>query len=350
MSWIGDPRYKFDKGYKQGIKEGLYPEPSLDEIAEEYIRHLNVDSYSVLHNDNGEMIAIQQSKLGNEKYARSFFARTAPVMKAFDDFVFDQPVGSGGGRYDVRLGHAFLITLTYDHKLYSPIEAYARVSKDINLFKAHLEKIFGPYVSQVVKESDSSGYPAPHMIFISVKPHLIYKKEEKWRVKDFSLYRRLHTLWFDISGSSISDVEAIVDNRVNSHNPKTGEACRSSAIRYVFKYITKSLSAADLMDPESGKIRIPEDDATRVYTLAMTKYTGTRTILSKAFCTFLGVSKGELDPRLVELCNELKRLKRRKSYLQMIATKYDAALGWVLMPEFTEYMQIDSKIEEVKQR
>lgn len=315
MSWIGDPRYKFDKGYKQGIKEGLYPEPSLDEIAEEYIRHLNVDSYSVLHNDNGEMIAIQQSKLGNEKYAQKFYARTAPVMKAFDDFVFDQPVGSGGGRDYVRLGHAFFITLTYDHKLYSPIEAYARVSKDINTFKAHLEKIFGPYVCQTVKESDSSGYPAPHMIFISVKPHLVYLKGEKWRVKDFSLYRRLHALWFDISGSSVSDIEAIVDNRVNSHNPKTGEACRSSAIRYVFKYITKSLSAADLMDPESGRILIPEDDATRVYTLAMTKFTGTRTILSKAFCTFLGVSKGELDPRLVELCNELKRLKRRKNYL-----------------------------------
>ena len=114
--------------------------------------------------------------------------------------------------------------------------------------------------------------------------------------------------------------------------------------------MTKSVHAAELADPETGLIEFPDWDKTRLYTLAMMKYTGCRTILSKKFCDFLGVTQGTLDPRLVELCNELKRLKARKKYLEMIETKYGASLGWVLMPECAELREIPDRIAQIKER
>lgn len=311
MSWVGDPHYRFDRAFRAEVKEGKRPEPTVEEISREYLRHLKVDSYSVLHDENGEMIAVQQTKLGNERYSRKFFSRVRPVMDAFDDFTFDRPIGEGGRDDRFRMGYAFFITLTYDHSLYSQIEAYDRVSHDINLFKAHLERILGPYVCQTVKESTSSAYPAPHLLVITQRPHVIFNHKGTWRLRDYTLYQKLHRTWYDITGSAVSDVEAVVDNSVSSYNPKTGEGCRSSAIRYVFKYITKSLDASEFEDAD-GSMIVPEDDATRLYTLAMMKYCNLRTILSSKFCAFLGVEKALLDNRLVELCNELKRLKSRK--------------------------------------
>ncbi|MBE6518326.1 MAG: hypothetical protein E7Z70_02125 [Thermoplasmata archaeon] len=377
MVWIGDPSYRYDRQYREDVRKGVRPEPSLDDVTNEYLRFVNVDTYSILHNEGGELLPVQQPKLGNEKHSRKMFLRAQPVMEAFDSFKFDQPLtvlkdaGQGEdsrifpvleafdnmsfdsrlrsfGR-DVRLGYAFFITLTYDHKQLSPIQAYDRVSDDINRFKARLEKILGPYVCQTVKEASESGYPAPHLLFITIHPHLIFKHNGVWRLKDYNLYKSLHNAWWEISGSQVSDVEAIVDNSVNSYNPVSGESCRSSAIRYVFKYMTKTCNYHEYFD-EKGNISIPDSDRTRIYTLAMMKYSGCRTILSRKFMSFLGIDPDPLDTRLVELCNELKRLKARKKYLEQLEKKFIHSFGWFLMPESLELPEILVKIAEVRDR
>lgn len=323
-------RYRFDKADRDHDRP-------VREILEAYREWVSVEDFTVIKNvETGEFLPTAVSKLGNVKYAIGKRAQLLPVVDSFNDLVLDRPIP--GGRDDRhRMGYALLVTLTYDHKLYSAVEAYRRCGEDINRFKARFTKLIdSPYVSMAVKEGTKSGYPAPHLIFIVSRPLPVFLHKGKWRVQDYLLYKAIHEAWFDASGGSYNcDIEAIVGNNVKG----TGKSERS-AMSYVLKYVMKS-SDADSGDSDSQELA----DLTH----AMMKYTGCRDIIGKRFLAFLGlVDDSALPLDLMEKKNELKRLKARRKELKAIEDRYKGAFGWILSPQHDEIHKVDARIRVLK--
>ena len=330
-------KYRYGKEFRMRQESEGVPDPSVSAIVEGYREWVGVEEFSVIRNtDTGEYLPCAVSKLGNVKYAINKRAQLQPVIDAFDGMVLDLPIPGGRDKRH-RMGYALLITLTYDHKLYTPVEAYRRCGQDINRFKARFTKLIdSPYVSMAVKEGTKSGYPAPHLIFIVCRPLPVFLHKDKWRVQDKLLYKAIHEAWFDASGGSYNcDIEAIVGNRVRG----TGKRQRG-AMSYVLKYIMKS-SDPDSQDSESQDLA----DITH----AMMKFTGCRDIIGKRFRAMLGlVDDTALPLDLIEKKNELKRLRDRKEQLTALEERYKGAFGWLASPQYAELCRIDREIERVK--
>ena len=329
--------YRFGKEYRAQAAEAGIPEPKVSELVEAYREWVGTEEFSVVENiQTGDRFPITVSKLGNVKHAITKRAQLQPVIDAFDSMTLDLPI-PGGRSKNQRMGYALLVTLTYDHKLLTPQEAYRRVGSDINRFKARFTKIIdSQYVSMSVKEGTKSGYPAPHLIFIICKPQRVFLHKGKWRLQSMMLYRAIHEAWRDASGGSYNcDIEAIVGNGVKG----TGKTVRS-AMSYVLKYITKA-SDPDALDTDSQHLA----DVTH----AMMKYTGCRDIIGKRFLAMLGLGDETTLPLdLIEKRNELKRLRKRKDELQAMEEACRGSFGWIVSPQKLELTGIDVRIEEVK--
>ena len=330
-------KYRYGKEYRVCAEAENLPDPTVAQIVDGYKEWVGVEEFSVIKNrDTGEYLPCAVSKLGNVKYAINKRAQLYPVIDAFDSMVLDRPIPGGRDKRH-RMGYALLITLTYDHKLYSAVDAYRRCGEDINRFKAQFTKLIdSPYVSMAVKEGSKSGYPAPHLIFIVCRPLPVFLHKDKWRVQDKGLYKAIHEAWFNASGGSYNcDIEAIVGNSVKG----TGKATRS-AMSYVLKYITKA-SDADAGDSESQYLA----DVTH----AMMKFTGCRDIIGKKFLAMLGlVDDSGLPLDLIQKKNELKRLQARKEELTKLEERYKGAFGWLASPQYGELCKIDRMISKVK--
>lgn len=330
-------KYRYGKEFRMRQESEGVPDPSVSAIVEGYREWVGVEEFSVIRNtDTGEYLPCAVSKLGNVKYAINKRAQLQPVIDAFDGMVLDLPIPGGRDKRH-RMGYALLITLTYDHKLYSAVEAYRRCGEDINRFKAHFTKLIdSPYVSMAVKEGTKSGYPAPHLIFIVCRPMPVFLHKDKWRVQDKGLYRAIHEAWYQASGGSYNcDIEAIVGNTVKGTGPR-----QRGAMSYVLKYITKA-SDADAQDTESQHLA----DVTH----AMMKYTGCRDIIGKKFLAMLGlVDDSSLPLDLIQKKNELKRLQQRKEELTEMESRFKGAFGWLASPQYGELCRIDREIARVK--
>lgn len=329
--------YRYGKEYRQRAEAEDLPDPTVSQIVDGYKEWVGVEEFTVIRNtDTGEYLPAAVSKLGNVKYAMNKRAQLLPVIDAFDSMVLDRPIPGGRDKRH-RMGYALLITLTYDHKLYSAVEAYRRCGQDINRFKAQFTKLIdSPYVSMAVKEGTKSGYPAPHLIFIVCRPLPVFLHKDKWRVQDMGLYKAIHEAWFNASGGSYNcDIEAIVGNSVKG----TGKRQRG-AMSYVLKYITKS-SDADAQDTDSQRLA----DITH----AMMKFTGCRDIIGKKFLAMLGlVGDSSLPLDLIEKKNELKRLQQRKEQLTAMEDRFKGAFGWLASRQYGELCRIDREIARVK--
>ena len=330
-------KYRYGREWRERAEAEDLPDPKVPELLDGYREWVGVEEFSVIKNvETNEYLPCAVSKLGNVKYAIGKRAQLQPVIDAFDDMVLDLPIPGGRDKRH-RMGYALLITLTYDHKLYTPVEAYRRCGQDINRFKARFTKLIdSPYVSMAVKEGTKSGYPAPHLIFIVCRPLPVFLHKDRWRVQDKLLYKAIHEAWFDASGGSYNcDIEAIVGNRVRG----TGKRQRG-AMSYVLKYIMKS-SDPDSQDFESQDLA----DITH----AMMKFTGCRDIIGKKFLAMLGlVDDSSLPLDLIEKKNELKRLRDRKEQLTALEERYKGAFGWLASPQYAELCRIDREIERVK--
>lgn len=344
-------QYPYGKDFRRKLAEGTERDRKVPEILDGYRQWVSVEDYAVLRNGEGEFLPSLCCKLGNGKHARRKAAQYAPMIEAFDSQVFDAPI-PGCRKEGVRACCAFLITLTYDHKLYTAPEAYRRCGEDINRFKAALRKVLGrfatrgpdgklqpvPYVSMSVKEGTMSGYPAPHLIVIT--PGTVFpvfrQRNGKWRVQSYQLYRDIHEAWYLASGGSANcDVEAIVGNRVRGRGRE-----RRSAISYALKYVVKS-SDGSSSDNESQQLA----DLTH----AMLKYTNQRDIIGRRFLAVLGLVDAEKDIDLMRMKNELKRLRKRVEYLEEVERVNGAAFGWLGSPQYAELRRSRRRMDELAQ-
>ena len=241
---------------EKSLDDSLLQAILLDWIeSEDYNKFTNLES--------GEVIYAQSAKRGNAVYATRKTKKRDAMKNALEGKIFDYPVKGFRNRRMTRL---LLCTVNFDRSKFTAEEAWAALRSTpiegldytynvINKLNANISKIFGKHGTLTSKEAQSSGYPAPHLIFILDEPVMVERHVGKnghvsWRLCDPHILDR-------VGKGMISRRLARTDYRkVIDMNPiwKYGfidfegivseDESRSStnAITYPFKYLVKCIT------------------------------------------------------------------------------------------------------------
>ena len=213
--------------------------------------------------ETGETIYAQSAKRGDVVYATRKTKKRDAVKNAIEGKIFDYPVKGFRNRRMTRL---LLCTVNFDRSKFTCEEAWAALRSTpiegldytfnvINKLNANISKIFGKHGTLTSKEAQSSGYPAPHMIFILDEPVMVERhvgKDNKvsWRLCDQKILNR-------VGKGSIMRRLARTDYRMAiKKNPiwkygfidfegivsEEGSRSGKDAITYPFKYLVKCLT------------------------------------------------------------------------------------------------------------
>lgn len=337
--------YDYGREWRMAQRKFGFVDPPPENILQAYLDDVNTNDRVVLRKvETGEVVPVLAAKRGNIAYSRKKKKQLAPVIEAFENMVLEQSIP--GSRRQLKYAHALLVTFTYPHDM-DVVEAWRGTTERINRFKAYLNKLMrgdksdpyhdSGYVSMTIKEGTTSGYPAPHMIIIFARPIRIFRHNRKWRIQDKSVVDKLKEAWARTGGGFL-DVQAIVNGKIDSENPETGEKFGRSAIRYVLKYVTKCTTS---------DVDLPDDVRTIAdWTHAMMKYTGGRDIIGKKFKQMIG-----LDPSPIRLDDPLYELKLMEGRLRKLRKWYDEHcedFGVILTPEYREMNQLEHDVRVKK--
>jgi len=255
--------------------------------------------YNLFRNtETGDDYYAMCCRRGNVVYATRKTNKEKEIRDALEGKEFDFPVTGFRNRRMTRL---LFVTLNFDREQFTMEEAWAALRSTltegteylynvINRFNANIRKIFGPHGTLVAKEAQSSGYPAPHIIFVLDEPVMVEYRESKgkgsWRLCDPRILRRigkdpqLRRLTFKDHRKAMKlnpiwkygfcDFEGIIaGDRFKN---------RKDAISYPFKYLTKCLTDAD-ESRISGFDTINEIEDKSIRTMLFTH------LGNKCFCT-----------------------------------------------------------------
>ncbi len=291
------------------------------ELQAELLDWMLTDKKNVFHNTaTNETVFALVAKRGNPLYAAKKNEALNEIIEAADGIEFDSPVD---GLRDSRFRQTRLLffTLTFSHKRFTgeeawsmirstPIEGFDNPCGVLNRLGANITSIFGGNGKLTVKEGDSRGYPAPHIIVVLDRPVLVRRHVGKdglttWRLADKHLLERVGK---DLASRSRSrkDVEA-----ANADNPiwpyglmdvqgivKESKFGRfSNGFTYLFKYLIKTVSLEKF--PELEDMSYFSDSGnkslrTMMFTHLCNKCFRTRDIVfGKAFKGRLGLLKKE---------------------------------------------------------
>ncbi len=265
--------------------------------------------FNVLKNvDTLQYLSVPAPIRGNKSYARRKLKSLLPIFDFIKNgYKFTQNV-KGRRTGSVVRTNALLITLTFNHKKYTPSDAWLSlkgVNSIINQFKAGLRKKFGSYSAVVVKEGTESSYPAPHIILLLDKPILAHKVRDSWYLGDNfkrDLLDDLQNIWCRLSGSFLK-ANAIVD---------------SWGFTYAFKYITKGVNPHAFQFKDTKK-----SDFTCINTHMFHKLFDLNDIISKKFLETLGYVKK------MNILDKLhSKLKLEKSSLSAVVSQIQAVGGF----------------------
>jgi len=241
-----------------------------EELQSVFFDWMSSIDYNLFRNtETGDDYYAMCCKRGNVVYATRKTNKEKEIREALEGKEFDYPVEGCGRR---RMTRFLLVTLNFDRERFTAEEAWASLRSTpiegtdyiynvINKFNANISKIFGPHGTLVCKEGQSSGYPAPHLIFLLDEPVMVEYHEThgkgSWRICDSAILERigkgpkLRRLAFKDHRKAIQfnpiwkygfcDFEGIVTSGSSER--------RNNPISYVFKYLTKCLT-----DPEDSKI------------------------------------------------------------------------------------------------
>ena len=256
--WPFDP----DELIRQLVRgEKSLDDPLLQAILLDWIESEDYNKFTNL--ESGEVIYAQSAKRGNAVYATRKTKKRDAMKNALEGKIFDYPVKGFRNRRMTRL---LLCTVNFDRSKFTAEEAWAALRSTpiegldytynvINKLNANISKIFGKHGTLTSKEAQSSGYPAPHLIFILDEPVMVERHVGKnghvsWRLCDPHILDR-------VGKGMISRRLARTDYRkVIDMNPiwKYGfidfegivseDESRSStnAITYPFKYLVKCIT------------------------------------------------------------------------------------------------------------
>jgi hypothetical protein len=223
--------------------------------SEDYNKFLNLET--------GEFIYAKSAKRGNVVYATRKTKKRDALKNAIEGKVFDYPVKGFRNRRMTRL---LLCTVNFDRSLFTCEEAWAALRSTpiegldytynvINKLNANISKIFGKHGTLTSKEAQSSGYPAPHLIFILDEPVMVQRHvgrdgKVSWRICDQRILDRIGKGPLMRKLSKTDYRKAIQMNPVWKHGfidfegivSEEGSRSGRDAITYPFKYLVKCLT------------------------------------------------------------------------------------------------------------
>lgn len=238
------------------------------------------DRNKFLNLTTGETIYALLAKRGNKVYATRKTKKRDQIKTALDGKEFDIPVDGFRNRRWTRL---LLTTTNFDRAQYTMEEAWAALRSTpsegaeytynvMNKLNANISKIFGKHGTLTAKEAQSSGYPAPHCIYILDEPVMVEKHVGKggkvtWRLCDPRILNRIGKGPLMRKLSRTDHRRAIQMNPIWKHGfidfegIVRGEGSKSGrdTVAYAFKYLVKCLTEdgyskiADLPDIKSAK-------------------------------------------------------------------------------------------------
>ena len=295
--------------------------------SEDYNKFLNLDT--------GEFIYAKSAKRGNVVYATRKTKKRDALKNAIEGKVFDHPVKGFRNRRMTRL---LLCTVNFDRSLFTceeawaalrstPVEGYDYTYNVINKLNANISKIFGKHGTLTSKEAQSSGYPAPHLIFILDDPVMVQRHTGKdgkvsWRICD---QRILDRIGKGINMRKLCRTDyrnAIRQNPIWKHGfidfegivSEEGSRSGKDAITYPFKYLVKCLtqdgshSIKDIPDINSVKNK---DMRTMLFTHLGNKCFRTRDVsFGKGFKDRIGM----LPEQKPEGPSQWKRIRTMADY------------------------------------
>ena len=222
---------------------------------EDYNKFINLET--------GEIIFAQSAKRGNVVYATRKTKNRDKVKDAIKDKIFDYPVKGFRNRRMTRL---LLVTVNFDRTKFTaegawaalrstPVEGMDYTFNVINKLNANISKIFGKHGTLTSKEAQSSGYPAPHLIFILDEPVMVERHVGKngvvsWRLCESRILNRIG------KGSLMrklakNDYRKAIDmNPIWKHGfidfegivSENDSRSSMNAITYPFKYLVKCIT------------------------------------------------------------------------------------------------------------
>lgn len=213
--------------------------------------------------ESGAVVYAQTAKRGNAVYATRKAKKRDALKTALDGKVFDEPVKGFRNRRWTRL---LLCTVNFDRSKFSAEQAWAALRSTpiedldytynvINRLNANISKIFGKHGTLTSKEAQSSGYPAPHLIFILDDPVMVERHIGKdghvsWRICDQRILNRIGKGPLMRKLARENYRAAIDMNPIWKHGfidfegivSEEGSRSSRDAVTYPFKYLVKCLT------------------------------------------------------------------------------------------------------------
>ena len=213
--------------------------------------------------ETGEIIYAQSAKRGNVVYATRKTKKRDAVKNAISGKIFDYPVKGFRNR---RMTRMLLCTVNFDRSKFTleqawaalrstPVEGLDYTFNVINKLNANISKIFGKHGTLTSKEAQSSGYPAPHLIFVLDEPVMVERHVGKdgkvsWRICDPRILDRIGKGPLMRKLSRTDYQKAIDLNPIWKHGfidiegivSEEGSRSGTDAVTYPFKYLVKCLT------------------------------------------------------------------------------------------------------------
>ena len=179
--------------------------------------------YMILQNDDMQKIAIKCSKRGNDVYQYRIKERFKEIDMLASSLNFDTFKPNNKN----KKSNALFVTLTYDTKLKSSMEAWHDIGNEFNRFTSNLKRKFGKFSIIRCFESFANGYPHVHMLILfDDKKFNVFEHFPTNDIMQGSTYRIKEKSRFEASWHSHVDVLAVNN--------------MGQAVNYITKYLRKT--------------------------------------------------------------------------------------------------------------
>jgi len=274
-------KWEYDNpAFRKKFESGNY-KVDIDHAINNFFSWLSVDYVLTFENESTkEAFQTISPKRGNKQFAIKKWKKVREINQGMNGLKFDSDIPNHRGL--MKNCHLLLAILTFKHDV-TIEEAWHMISShggELNNFKANLTKIFGSKATITVKEAQSNGYPAPHILILLDRPvrtrRHYGKKGVSWRIDSRSVLERLKSVW----KWGFLDVEAVVFQDVGKFKGYR------SPVSYLTKYLTKSFDLSQSPNLLNAKRLedIPNILRTPVFTHVWNKILRSRDFfISKAF-------------------------------------------------------------------
>jgi hypothetical protein len=194
-------------GYLRDILEkGVY---DIQDIVENFVKWVIEAKYMVMchlreewkkSGGEYEYVAVKCAKRGNDVYVDRVERRLSGIKARTENVSFDY--------WKKPYSNLLFLTLTYDTKLCSFVDAWRDLGVEFNRFNANLRKKYGAFSIYRTWESYENGFPHVHAIYL-FKDHTFkvfpsYEKNKKgkvvlrWRIEEKDEIAKHWHSWVDI--------------------------------------------------------------------------------------------------------------------------------------------------------